>query len=190
MKRQEIIDFYVKNGCDFPLTQNETQLPAFRLQILLAKAGVLKIQDKINYGSKAQKLGGLAEQRFQELVPKAVDANRVFKKNNPCFDFVVDQFTIDVKYSSLHVNNNRSAYWKIRVTGDQDCIVAFLESENEKGMTDPYILFLPMAFIDETQTHIHISKGCVWAHEFRIEATELASIVAEYAEMKREGLYA
>ena len=61
MKQQEIIDFYVENGCNFPLTQNETQLPAFRLQILLAKAGVLKIQDKINYGSKAQKLGGLAE---------------------------------------------------------------------------------------------------------------------------------
>ncbi|OTN92896.1 hypothetical protein [Enterococcus faecium] len=57
-------------------------------------------------------------------------------------------------------------------------------------MTDPYILFIPMAFIEEKQVSIHISESGVWANEFRIEATELASIVEEYAEMKKEGAYA
>jgi hypothetical protein len=183
MKQQEIIDFYVNSSYNFPLTQNQTQLPAYRLQILLAKAGVLKIQDKINYGTKSQKLGGLAEQRFQELVPKAINANKYFQKNNPCFDFVLDHLTIDVKYSSLHINSQRKEYWSIRTTGDQDCIVVFFEKQAGTEMNDPYVLFIPMSFIKEKQTNIHISKNGIWFTSFKVEPNELASIIEDYVKM-------
>ncbi|EOS7917683.1 hypothetical protein E0T54_RS05470 [Enterococcus hirae] len=186
MKRQEIIDFYVEHGCDFPLTQNETKMPAFRLQILLAKAGVLKIQDKINYGTKAQKLGGLAEQRFHELVPKALDTNKLFKKNYPGYDFVVGNLMIDVKFSSIH-SRNAVEYWGIKTSGCQDCLAVFLERNAGDGMKDPYILFIPMSFIDEGQTQIHISKNGVWFKEFAVDPDELAMIIDDYAELKGSG---
>ncbi|OTO02217.1 hypothetical protein [Enterococcus sp. 5B3_DIV0040] len=188
MKRQEIIAFYVDNDYDFVLTQNETRMPAFRLQILLAKAGVLKIQDKINYGTKAQKLGGLAEQRFHELVPKAIDANKLFKKNYPGYDFVVGNLTIDVKFSSIYSRKNTEyEYWGVKTSGCQDCLVVFLERNAGDEMNDPYILFIPMSFIDEGQRNIHISRNGVWLKEFAVYPDELARIIDDYAELKGSG---
>lgn len=98
---KDIIEIYKECG-DFQKAVQLSGLPHLVAHIKLLNSGVLKIQDKINYGSNASKMGGKAEALFQKLVPEAIDANKYWKKNNPVFDFYYKGLKIDVKYSSMH----------------------------------------------------------------------------------------
>lgn len=185
MTKEEIINLYTET-LDFHKVQRTCKLPPFRLHMLLTQAGVLRLQDKVNFGSKPQRLGGKAEELFQKLVPEAIDANRNFRKNNPQYDYVYKNLTIDVKYSSLHARGDGigSPYWKFRASGNQDVIVAFFEREKGSELDDPIVVFLPMAFVPEQQTAMQVTAGSYIMTDFQIEAYELSSYIKDYAEMK------
>ena len=166
----DIVDLYLEHG-DFRTAVRLSGLPMHIAHIKLRKAGVLKITDKIQFGSKGAKLGGQAEQLFQTLVPDAVD----FKN-----------MTIDVKYSSLYSGGNTN-YWRIRCKGKQDFIVAFLEREQSTGIDNPYCLLLPMDFVD--MKYMHISPNGSWFKEFQVEPEELRGILNDYAELREIGQF-
>jgi len=187
MTKQEMVDLYLKNN-DFYEVKQKSGLPPYLVHIILPQAGVLKIQDKIQYGNKSQKLGGEAEALFQKLVPEAIDANRQFKKNNPVYDFVYRDLTIDVKYSSARINKRYQTgtiSWSVRAQGNQDIIVAFLEREKGSELNEPYILLIPMNFID-VKEHLMISKSGVWFNEFQVKADDLEMILDSYADLLEE----
>ena len=102
----DIVEIYLETG-DFHEAVKQSGLPTHIAHLKLIKSGCLKIQDKIQYGSRTAKLGGMAEELFQKYVPDATDANKYFKKNNPVYDFWLDGLTIDVKYSSLYKRKSR-----------------------------------------------------------------------------------
>lgn len=186
----DIVDIYMECG-DFHKAVKLSGLPVHIAHLKLLKSGCLKIQDKIQYGSKGSKLGGKAEELFQKYVPEAIDANKYFQKNNPVYDFCVKNLTVDVKYSSLRKDPRRDtglAYWDFRPTGDQDFICAFLESEAGKELENPYCLLIPMSFIDGGAKKLHVSKNGAFFKEFQIEPEELQPILNDYAELKAEGL--
>ena len=81
--------------------------------IRLLRSKVLKIEDKILYGSRNQIRGAKAEKLFKKLVPNSISANDFIRKNNPVFDFMVGNLTIDIKYSSLFTNRN-DGEWSIK----------------------------------------------------------------------------
>lgn len=144
--------------------------------IALAKAGVLKIDDKIKYGTRLQRLGGLAEKEFQKLVPDAVDANKLWKQNNPAFDFRVHGLTVDVKYSSILTGN----HWKVDVSHKKpDFYCVFCESEEGMEIDNCHILLIPNGFIQTAKT-LHISRSGMWFNEFRVKASELNNILTKY----------
>lgn len=187
MTKQEMVDLYLKNN-DFYEVKQKSGLPPYLVHIILTQAGVLKIQDKIQYGNKSQKLGGEAEALFQELVPEAIDANRQFQKNNPVYDFVYRDLTIDVKYSSAHTRKcykTDTINWQVNAKGSQDIIVAFLEREKGTELNDPYILLIPMNFVD-VKKDLHISKSGVWFNEFQVKADDLEMILDSYADLLEE----
>lgn len=187
MTKQEMIDLYVETN-DFHEVKRQSGLPPYLVHIILTQAGVLKIQDKIQYGNKSQKLGGEAEALFQKLVPEAIDANRQFQKNNPVYDFVYRKLTIDVKYSSARKDNRYKTdkiHWHIRAEGNQDIIVAFLEREKGAELNEPYILLIPMNFID-VKRDLHISKTGAWFKEFQIKVDDLEMILDSYADLLEE----
>lgn len=98
----------------------------------------------INYTTRPQSLGGGAEELFQELVPKAINANESFRVNNPDFDFLYKNLTIDVKYSSAHKRKEtHSIHWSVRSSGNMDLIVGFLEKEIGSELDDPHIIIIP-----------------------------------------------
>lgn len=183
----DIVDIYLECG-DFRQAVKESGLPVHIAHLKLLKSGALKIQDKIQYGSKAAKLGGKAEELFQQLVPDAVDANRYFQKNNPVYDFMFGNLTIDVKYSSLHVRNNKPSYWQLKAKGEQDFIVAFLEREKGTELTEPIILLLPMQFVD-VKTDLHVSPSGPWIKEFCIEPEELQPTLRSYSDLREQGVF-
>ncbi|MBO4108824.1 hypothetical protein J5583_01305 [Streptococcus suis] len=176
----DIVEIYLECG-DFYEAVQRSGLPTHLAHLQLIKSGCLKIQDKIDYGSRTAKLGGMAEALFQKYVPEATDANKYFKKNNPVYDFWFQGLTIDVKYSSLHQKKNGNSYhWQVRTKGTQDIIVAFLERESGKELENPIILLLPMQFIDK-KIELHISPSGRWFNAFQVQPEELQPLLREYA---------
>lgn len=183
----DIVDIYMECG-NFHEAVKKSGLPIHVAHLRLLKSGCLKIQDKICYGSKGAKLGGQAEELFQTLVPDAIDANRYFQKNNPVYDFYMEGITIDVKYSSRRSNKGIKNGWGISVRGEQDFIVAFLESAPGRELENSYVLCIPMAFVDQTRK-LSITEGNVYFKEFMIEPEELQPMLKEYASLRKEGLF-
>lgn len=186
----DIVDLYMEYG-DFREAVKRSGLPAHVAHMKLLKSGCLKVHDKIQFGNAASKLGGQAEELFQKLVPDAVDANRYFKKNNPVYDFMFGNLTIDVKYSSKHTSNRGvgNDYWGFRVKGDQDFIVAFLEREKKEELNNPIVLLLPMSFVENGAKNTTLTESSPYFKEFQIEPEELQPTLRMYSEMREQGLF-
>lgn len=186
MTKQDIVEIYLECG-DFHQAVQESGLPVYIAHVRLLKSGVLKIQDKINYGSRAARLGGMAEELFQKYVPGAIDANTNFQKNNPIYDFYFKNVTVDVKYSSL-MYRSKSKQWTIRVKGKQDFICAFLESEKESELKNPYVLLIPMAFFSQKNT-VTITEVGKYFQEFQIAPENLEETLESYVALRKEGMF-
>ena len=186
MKR-DIVEIYKECG-NFHQAVKESGLPALVAHVKLLSSGVLKIQDKIKYGSESARLGGKAEELFQKLVPEAVDANKYWQQNNPKYDFMYKNMTIDVKFSSYlksRKNENSNArYWAVRCNGSANLYVIFLENEKntdeDKKLENPYILLIPNGFLNTCQKK-HFTKGSVFFTDFQVKKDELNTMLDEYA---------
>lgn len=171
---KDIVDLYMSMG-DFHKAVNASGLPTYVAYIKLLKSGVLRIQDKISYGSEGARLGGRAEELFQRLVPSAVDANRMFRKNNPMYDFMIEGLTVDVKYSSRH---EHGSHWAFRFSGEQDMICAFLERTAGRRLDNPIILLIPSAFLKGKR--LYMSEDSEYM-DFEVSARDLDMVVRKYA---------
>lgn len=175
-----LVEIYEKTH-SFQQVMNHTAMPAYKVHIILARAGVLRIQDKIRYGTKAQRLGGQAEKLFAKLVPGAVDVNEFYRRNNPVYDFMYGKMTIDVKYSSLGIHKNREVWW-VNVKGGQDLTVAFLESQRKSGLKAPYILLIPSGFVT-VKRNATIGRNTPLFKDFTVPASQLKDAIHDYSQL-------
>lgn len=175
MAKKSIVDIYLECG-DFNKAVALSGMPTLAAHIALLRSGVLKIQDKINYGSKAAKMGGKAEELFQTLVPEAVDANKYWKKNNPVFDY--KNLKIDVKYSSFHKNRRSQRDWSFRAGGSPDFFCVFLDKGNT--LDDYYVLLVPKAFLNQ-KNGVTLTEQSSYFKDFRIAPGELKKTLDMYA---------
>lgn len=183
---EKIVEIYIECG-DFYESVRKSGLPILTAHKILLRSGILKIQDKIKYGSEAGKKGGEAEEYFQKLVPEAIDANKYWKKNNPIFDFNFKGLNIDVKYSSITVRSEKNINWWVRAKGTQDITVAFLEREKGKALDKPNILLIPQQFITQ-KCMIYISKNGDYFKMFQVKEQDLVKELEEYADLKKKKL--
>ena len=162
--KKDIVEIYKECG-NFHQAVKESGLPTLVAHIKLLSSGVLKIQDKIKYGSESARLGGKAEEYFQKLVPEAVDANKYWRVNNPKYDFMYKNITIDVKFSSCYKSRrskeSKARHWTARCNGRADLYVIFLE--NEKNSFDGFDLWCRLF----TRVQIYLgkcsySKNSIW----------------------------
>lgn len=136
----------------------------------------------INYTTRQQSLGGGAEKLFQELVPKAINANESFRLNNPDFDFFYKNLTIDVKYSSAHKRKEtHSIHWSVRSSGNMDLIVAFLEKEIGSELDNPHIIIIPKKLFPKEKIEIH--KNGKYGNMF-VEKSDLIATLDSYQTLK------
>ena len=156
--------------------------------VKLLSSGVLKIQDKIKYGSESARLGGKAEELFQKLVPEAVDANKYWQRNNPKYDFMYKNMTIDIKFSSCYKSRknkeSNARHWTARCNGTANLYVIFLENEKntdeEKKLENPYILLIPNGFL-HIKKNKHFTKSSVFFTDFQVKKENLKEMLDEYA---------
>ena len=187
-KQMNIIDAYLKTN-NFQKACQMSGLSPLLAHLALAKAGLLKIQDKIDYGTDSQRLGGEAEKRFQELFPEAIDANAMWKRNNPVFDFNLWGLTIDVKFSSFRKDKryNKRTYWgfngQSKRAGKPDFYFVFLENDDElNGMENPYLIIVPSIMVHQ-KSSVNITRSSHYFTDFQVEPNEARKILRGYAEM-------
>ena len=146
----DVVEIYRRTK-DFKRAVRESGLPALEAHMELMESGVVEFEDDINYMRTDSKMGLEAEKLFQELVPKAVNANKVIRKNNPVYDFLYGDLKIDVKYSSLHFAKEGSRrltpFYGFRSKGRPDIFVVFCERDYNKGLSFPYVLIIPASFV-------------------------------------------
>lgn len=186
MKR-DIVEIYKECG-NFHQAVKESGLPALVAHVKLLSSGVLKIQDKIKYGSESARLGGKAEELFQKLVPEAVDANKYWQRNNPKYDFMYKNMTIDIKFSSCYKSRknkeSNARHWTARCNVTANLYVIFLENEKntdeEKKLENPYILLIPNGFL-HIKKNKHFTKSSVFFTDFQVKKENLKEMLDEYA---------
>lgn len=173
----KIIETYMKKK-DIYKTADTLRLPLRTVHLALLKAGCLTIHDKIQCGSEKAKLGALAEEQFSKLVPKAIDANRYWKVNNPVFDFEYKGFFIDIKYASL-LKAKKTKTWAVAIAGLQDFTCVFLESEKDRKLEGSYILLVPTQFCQQKRT-TYLTEKNFYFRNFLVGADELNAVLDSY----------
>ena len=172
---------------DFMEVVRRTGKPAFRVHIELLKAGVLQVKDKVKYGSKAQRLGGQAEELFQRLVPEAVDVNSFYRRNNPRYDFVYKGLKIDIKYAGLRAvkkdgwgNPTDWGFWGARLNDAADINIIFCEQKQGAELNGCYILVVPVAFVKCENFAVY--QGSKRFKNFNVAQDELIEVLDAYAQ--------
>lgn len=184
MDSENIIKYYIKTH-NFIKTADKFNINKRILHLLLAKAGVLKINDKIDFGSTNIRRGGLAEQKFAKIFPEAISTNDYWQRNYPRYDFDLKGLTIDVKYSSCRCSSKSNFYsWqchgnKNKENSPVDFFVIFLEREPKKELDKPYIVAIPGGMVKGT---IYISKKGPIFQDFQMaNEVELREYLLTYA---------
>lgn len=183
----EIIGYYQETG-NFMKTAAKFKMNKRILHLTLTKARVLKINDKIDYGSTNIRFGGLAEKKFNEIFPEAISTNDYWVRNHPDYDFDLKKLRIDVKYSSIHIRKTGCEEWcahgnrtKHKQDNPVDFFVIFLERKKGSKLDDPYILAIPGGMV---KSEIHISKSGMFFNEFRMkDEAELREYLLAYADL-------
>lgn len=165
--RDQVLDAYKKHGSIRAVTE-ETGCPPYTAFIWLKKSGDLKSVDSIRYGTQASRNGGMAELEFKRLVPKAMAANEHLHANCPSFDFDINGWMVDVKFSSI----NKTGSFRFQTSSRKElrpdfyCVFAC-----EKGSinTGYRILLIPEEMVTNSSS-VSIRNGTtsddeVWLYE-------------------------
>ena len=176
MPSKDIIEIY-KETKDFKKAVMLSGLPPLQAHIKLLSSGVLELKDKIRYSSRTGQLGAQAEELFEKMMPEAVNANRVIKKNNENFDFLYGKLKIDVKYSSIS-RDRRTKRYEIHHISRTDLIVAFLERETGAELNNPLIAIIPASFI--LGKNLTLTVNSEFLQMFLVEKAEVPAIIKQY----------
>ena len=146
--REQVCEVYKQHGSIRAVT-DETGCPPYTAFIWLKKAGVLNSVDSVRYGTQASRNGGAAEKEFKRLVPKAMAANEHLNANCPSFDFDINGWTVDVKFSSI----NKTGTYRFATAGakalrpDFFCVFACSKGSIQSGYR---ILLIPEDMISNS----------------------------------------
>jgi len=184
---EEIISYY-RETKSFMKTAATFNMNKRILHLTLAKAGVLKINDKIDFGTTNMRKGGLAEKKFKEIFPEAISTNEYWQMNHPGYDFDLQGLRIDVKYSGVRISKTGVMSWSAHCNNNEkkkedpvDFFVIFLEKEKDKEMEEPHILAIPGGMV---KTNITVSMSGDLFNEFRMkDEEELREYLLSYAEL-------
>ena len=188
---KSVVEIYEETG-DFEQAVLESGLPALEAHMELMESGLVNLKDPIVYKNREAYLGAKAEEMFQEMIPEAVDANRVIKRNNPTFDFMFGELKIDIKFSSMRFNPDRvcygygkgkaHAYYAISCRQKADLYIAFCESRKGYELINPYVLVIPAAFMFEGKKGYSKSfiKGGTFFNNFVIYKKDLRKVLERY----------
>lgn len=134
------------------------------------------------YITKSGTAGVGAEDKFRSLVPDALDMNEDFAENNPIYDFIVHEKTVDVKELTIITSSGRSPYWELKLKGKEvypDYFCLFLCQDKNNRINGEFdILLIPSAVIPDNRKTLAIrseeSENKNFWYQFRVDPNSLA----------------
>lgn len=143
---------------------------------------------RASLSTTASGIGNSGEEEFIRLVPQAVDMNQDYLMNNPTFDFIINEKTIDVKTGTLRINNSTSkdGNYAFRVNNERpDFYCFFCVKDSEKGVISGnyHILLIPSVIIPSDKTTVfishdkHANKNSALYWDFEVEPAALESVL-------------
>lgn len=140
------------------------------------------------YITKQGNFGIGAEAEFRRLVPSAVDMNEDYKENNPAFDFIVNDKTVDIKEATL-VKRRTSLVWDIHIKATNErpdfyCLFLCLDKE-KRAKGDYHLLLIPKEALPESDRTrmLNISGRDTPAHrhwfQFEVDPAALGYMLGE-----------
>lgn len=186
-----VLDSYYRNNGNLKLITDDTGLSVWicakTLESMELSANWNSYRETIAKNSIAGQ-GADGEMEFKRLVPGAVDMNGQYQANNPAFDFLVGETTIDVKTGKLRTLPKRGGGWyefKILSQELPDYYAFFALKDSKKPLTaGNYHLFLiPSIVIPEGASSVRIGeiterhRNHYW--DFEIEPVALAAMLED-----------
>ena len=180
--KKDVVQLYLETK-DFNQAVRLSGLPPLAAHIKLLANGVLDIKDKIEYLPLNASRGAMAEDLFWSIVPEAIPANKVIRRNNKNFDFLYGNLEVEIKYASIS-SEQYSAKQKMRYTVSMhnqknDIVIIFAEREKGAGLYKPYIFFIPSFFI-QAKSCYSITIGSTRFKQFLVSPQELKNKLSEY----------
>ncbi|MGQ0285808.1 riboflavin synthase subunit alpha [Pasteurellaceae bacterium 22721_9_1] len=177
-----VLDAYYKYNGNLKAITEETGLTVWICARTLQELGLSPNWASYKNRAESTNKGDWAEEEFRRLVPGALDMNMQYQMNNPLFDFIVNDKTVDVKMSTVGKNKN-SYQIRIRHTKDgelPDFFCLFLMIDKDKYN----ILLIPKEILPDNQTQLNIvSKGTpanssmYW--DFEVQPSALAAMLGD-----------
>ena len=153
------------------------QILGINIQTLYARLksqGVSVTGDKARHGSSRDKLAARAESLFTKLVPNAIDQSGT--KLQSRFDFLVENYKVDVKVSSKNASNTKrpdSKRWAFLLTKQRyECDYFCCICLGDDGASVEKVLFVPTELADVQTMSVTCNGGSKW-DDFAIEHQEI-----------------
>lgn len=131
--------------------------------------------------------GATAEFKFKQLVPNAVDMNEDYKENNPVFDFVVNEKTIDVKEMTIITRSEMMKHYCFKFpkkdSDRADFYCLFLCRNKKHRMNGEFdVLLLPKEVLPEGKGQMQISTSKTagshkFFYQFQVDPDSLAYLL-------------
>lgn len=153
----------------------ETGTAWHQVYVHLKKAGAISIETRMVAGCETDRMGAYYENEFRKLVPSAVSQND--REYNAEIDFIVKNFKIEVKSSSLYSHAGGTKHWKFRVfsrrtrTRVSDFYVCFGRLDAE-DMGNYAVYLFPAEILTTGNVTVRPDGKNYWS-QFQIEPTEL-----------------
>lgn len=180
--KKDIVQLYLETK-DFNQAVRLSGLPPLAAHIKLLASGVLDIKDKIEYLPLNASRGAMAEDLFWSIVPEAIPANKVIRRNNKNFDFLYGNLEVEIKYASIldarESTRNKARYTVSVHNQKNDIVIIFAEREKGVGLYKPYIFFIPSFFIQAKYCY-SITIGSSRFKQFLVSPQELKNKLSEY----------
>jgi|GEM_PF-795884 riboflavin synthase, alpha subunit len=132
--------------------------------------------------------GTNAEEKFKQLVPDAIDMNEDYRENNPCFDFIVNGKTIDVKeLTKITRKETLQSFYDFKLhkldedRADYYCL--FLCLDKDKRIRGPFdIILIPKEALPNNKSQMKISTSKTsnshrFFYQFQVDPASLAHML-------------
>lgn len=174
-----------KKHLNMRLASREIGIPLSTLYVHLKRAGVAVIGDKSRYGSDTDRFATKAEREFERIVPSAQNQNKV--KFQSKIDFMVGNYSIDVKASRLHGDNSgKNTRWMYSIKKQEFCADFFVcFGFNKAGLELISILLIPGEIARMYTTVSTSPRGGKWS-EYEVTEKELHDFFIEMVKIPKE----
>ncbi|MGX2974435.1 riboflavin synthase subunit alpha [Ursidibacter arcticus] len=185
-----VLDSYYKNNGNLRAITEDVKLNVWLVSKTLEQLGISPNWASYKERAETGNVGDWAEEEFKRLVPNALDMNIQYQMNNPVFDFIVNEKTIDVKSANPRASRNTFQYaFRIRSHIDDEvpdffCFFLIKDKIKEPKQGNYHILLIPKEILPEKNLSITIvPKGVVansamyW--DFEVEPSALAAMLGD-----------